>query len=364
MIRMWLFFVLVFLALPGAWAQNGNISGRVAMADEGQLPDRVTIQRECGGAPQVAAYADRKGQFSFRLGGTDPFSGDSSLPMSRGGGIRGGMPDDASPSTRAMRDETGDNLRGCTLRATAPGYRSDALRLDMSRANFGTYDVGTLVLHAVEGAPGTSVSTTALRAPSAAKKAFDKGMESFGKGKTEDAEKNFEKAVGIYPQYADAWLNLGKLRLQRKDQDSASEAFQKAVEADDKVAEAHVYLGMLDVAKKQWPDAAKQLDAALQLDPVHFPDAWFNDGVANYNLKNYEGAEKSVREAMKLDPQRKNPQIDYLLGLVLAARKDFSGAADALRAYITFSPNAPDVARAKGQLAEIEKLAASGQQNK
>ena len=31
---------------------------------------------------------------------------------------------------------------------------------------------------------------------------------------------------------------------------------------------------------------------------------------------------------------------------------------------VFLSPNAPDVARAKGQLAEIEKLAASGQQNK
>ena len=361
--RLLLFSVLVFLFVPEGRAQIGTISGRVAMADEGQLPDRIAIQRDCGGAPQIAAYADRRGQFSFRWGQMDPFAADTSQPMSRGGGLRG-MPgngiDDTSTG-RPMSDASAASMRGCVLRATAPGYRSDSLPLDSLHANFDHYDVGTIVLHPVENAPGLSVSSTSLKAPSAAKKAFDKGLESFGKGKTDDAEKNFEKAVGIYPQYADAWLNLGKLRLQRKAEDSASEAFLKAVEADDKVVEAHVYLGMIDVGRKQWPEAAKQLDAALQLDPVHFPDAWFNNAVANYNLKNYDDAEKSAREAMKLDPRRKNPQVDYLLGLILAAKKDYSGAAEELRAYIKFSPDAPDVAQAKMQLAEIEKLATSGQ---
>src|SRR5580693_6460193 len=56
---------LFFLALPSAPAQI-IVSGKVAVAEGGQLPDRVTIQRDCGGAPRTAAYADRKGQFNFR----------------------------------------------------------------------------------------------------------------------------------------------------------------------------------------------------------------------------------------------------------------------------------------------------------
>jgi protein O-GlcNAc transferase len=218
------------------------------------------------------------------------------------------------------------------------------------------YDVGTIILHRIADIEGPSVSTTSSKAPSDARRAFERGLEALGKGKTSDAEKDFEKAVSLYPQYAEAWLDLGKLMLQRKAEDIAGEAFQKALQADDNLIDAHVYLGMLAVEKKQWSDAVNYLDAALKLDPVDFPDAWFNDAVAGYNLKNYTGAEKSVREAMKLDPQYKNPRADYLLGLILAAEKDYSGAAEQLRAYLKLAPGADDVDKVKTQLAEIEKL--------
>jgi tetratricopeptide (TPR) repeat protein len=217
------------------------------------------------------------------------------------------------------------------------------------------YDVGTIVLYRI-GKTSGPVSATSENAPPTATKAFDKGLESLGKGKNADAEKDFEKAVGLYPQYADAWLALGKLRMQRKAQDSAVEAFQKAAEADEALVEPHLQLGMIAVGKKQWPDAAKQLDIVVRLDPVHFPDAWYNNAVAGYNLKNYDGAEKSVRELIKLDPKRRNGQAGFLLGVILAGKSDFNGAAEELRAFIKASPDAPDVPQAKDLLAQIEKL--------
>lgn len=355
--RLLLLSILVLLVLPVARAQITSLSGKVVVADGGQLPDKVAIQRDCGGAPVTAGFTDRKGQFTFRWNETDAFGGDAGYGASAGGPRGPGVSGIEQPSTpRSIINSGGAAMAGCMLRASAPGYRSDPISLEGLRASFDNYDVGTIVLHRVEDTSGSQASATSMRAPSAAKKAFDKGLESLGKGKTDDAEKNFEKAVGIYPQYADAWLDLGKLRLQRNAGDAAAEALQKAVEADGKLVEAFVYLGMIDVGKKQWADAAKHLDIAVQLDPVRFPDAWFNDAVAGYNLKNYDAAEKNVREAMKLDPQRKNPQCDYLLGLILAAKKDYRGAAEQLKAYIRNSPDAPDVAKAKTQLAEIEKL--------
>ena len=181
--RLLLLSALVFLALPGARAQITTLSGKVVMADGGQLPDKVAIQRDCGGAPMTAAFVDRSGQFTFRWNQPDGFAADASSAAS-GRGPRGSTDNGI---------EQGSTMRGCALLATAPSYRSDPLALDGLRASFENYDVGTIVLHAIENAPGLSVSATAVKAPSAAKKAFDKGMEAFGKGKTEDAEKNFEK---------------------------------------------------------------------------------------------------------------------------------------------------------------------------
>jgi tetratricopeptide (TPR) repeat protein len=356
--RLLLFPSLFFIVLTAAGAQVSTLSGKVAMADGSQLPNRVAIQRDCGGAPQTATFTDRNGHFSFRWNQSTELAPDASEATSAGG-IRGLDP--AATIGRSMEAAGGATMSGCFVRASAPGFRSDAIPLDDHRASFENYDLGTIVLHPVESASRQTVSATALKAPGDAKKAYEKAQEALGKGKPADAEKSLEKAVGIYPQFADAWLMLGKLRLQRKAEDPAAEALQKAVEADEKLVEAHVYLGMVFVGKKQWSDAAKQLDAAVQLDAVHFPDAWFNDAVADYNLKNYEGAEKSVREALKLDPQHKNPQADYLLGLVLAARKDYAGAVEQLRVYVRIAPDAPDAAKARTQIADLEKLRDSSQ---
>ncbi len=343
------FPALVFLVLPGASAQI-FLSGKVAVADGAQLPDRVAIQRVCSGAARTVTYTDRKGQFSFQWDQTDDLAPNVSNPIPSGG-PRG------STGTGADRADAqfggGLPMIGCTLRADAAGYRSESIPVDGRRVFSHSDDVGTIVLHRLEG---QSVSAAAQNVPPDARKAFDKGLDALQKGKTADAEKNFEKAVGLFPRYADAWLDLGKLRLQRNATESAGEAFQKAVDADGKLVEAHVELGMLASQRKQWAEVAKHLDIALQLDPVNFPEAWFTDAVAGYNLKNYDAAEKSLREAMKLDSQHKNPQADYLLGLIFAAKKNYSGAAEQLRLYLKLAPGADDVAKVKEQLAEIEKL--------
>jgi tetratricopeptide (TPR) repeat protein len=348
------FLVLFFTALHGASAQSTTLSGKVATADGSPLPPRVAIQRQCGASPQTVAYTDRRGQFSFHWAVSEELIPDAS---ETGGRIPiGSGADPAVTSARTLPGATGELMSGCTLRASAPGYRSDEIPLDSQKTHFENYNLGTITLKPTGSSGVQTVSATSSKAPSDARKAFDRGVEAVGKGKPADAEKDFEKAVAIYPQYADAWLNLGKLRLQRKADDAAAEALQKAVDADQKLVEALVYLGRLDVGKKQWEDAARNLDVAIQLDPVHFPDAWFNDAVAGFNLKNYDAAEKNVREAMKLDPQRKIPQSDYLLGLILAGKKDYSGAAEALRTYIKLSADAPDIPTAKAMLAQIEKL--------
>jgi tetratricopeptide (TPR) repeat protein len=95
----------------------------------------------------------------------------------------------------------------------------------------------------------------------------------------------------------------------------------------------------------------------MELDPVEFPQAWYADAVAHYNLKNYDAAEKCARAAVKLDPRHANPRSDYLLGLVLIEKKDYTGAAAELRTYLVLDPKAPEAAQVKDQLAQIEKLA-------
>ncbi|RPI10699.1 MAG: hypothetical protein EHM65_07825, partial [Acidobacteriales bacterium] len=83
------------------------------------------------------------------------------------------------------------------------------------------------------------------------------------------------------------------------------------------------------------------------------------NAVAEYNLENIEAAEKSAREALKLDTERRHPEVNRILGVIMARRGEFTAAADYLRAYLEVAPAASDAAQVKKELAEVEKAAKS-----
>jgi tetratricopeptide (TPR) repeat protein len=278
------------------------LSGRVVM-DDGTAPDTsIAIQRVCGGSPGTAAWTDGKGQFSFQWGRSPAILQEASDTVGRG------------------RGDMGENgLRGCELMANAPGFRS--VRLDLSSHRAGDNpNLGTIILHRIAGMEGTSVSATALYAPKDAKKAWEKGVAYLRKSNTAAAEKELEKAVSLYPKYANAWLDLGRARIQRQAEGPAREAFLNAIGADDRLVEPYVALGELAVRHRNWPDAALYLDRALQLDPLDYPRLWYEDAVADYHVQQFDRAERNAREALKLPPAVRDPRANTILGLILSAK--------------------------------------------
>jgi tetratricopeptide (TPR) repeat protein len=200
------------------------------------------------------------------------------------------------------------------------------------------------------------VSMTSLQAPKDAKKAFEKGLDALKKKKTEDAQKDFEKAVEGYPKYADAWYQLGMLQLSGKNNEAARKSFGQAIAADPKLVTPYVQLAMLDARDGKWKETADSTGKAIRLDPVDFPVAFYFDAVANYNLQNFEAAEKSARQLQRLDTQHRYPMADRILASVMAERKDYPGAAQQMRNYLKFAGTAKDADEVRGQLQQIEKL--------
>ena len=66
----------------------------------------------------------------------------------------------------------------------------------------------------------------------------------------------------------------------------------------------------------------------MRLNPFDFPGAYYANAVANYQLKNFEAAEKSAREASKLKGKQAEPRSYYILGLTLAQKGDFVAASE------------------------------------
>jgi lipoprotein NlpI len=334
------------------------ITGRVMLDDGGPPPETVVIERVCNGISRNEGYTDHRGYFSIDLGMERGVLQDASM----GGGLFGDaemrVPGQGQTASGMGGGPMSDQrYMNCDLRANLPGYRSQLVSLANRRA-MDSPDIGTIFLHRLGNAEGRLISAISLAAPKDARKAYEKGLDQAKKKKLDDAMKSYRKAVDVYPKYAAAWFELGKLQAAKDQADAAHQSFDAAVEADPKYLNPYLELSRLALGAKNWRELADVTGRAVKLDPFDYPQQFLFNSVANYNLQNMDAAEKSAREAEKLDTQHHYPQVSHLLGVILAQRQDYTGAADEMRTYLKFAPGAADAATVRGQLDQLEKLSA------
>ncbi len=273
--------------------------------------------------------------------------------MNSRSGLPGGLDGGSGVSER--------ELWGCEVRASLAGYSSEVVRLD-GRRSLDNPDVGTIVLRRYAKVDGTVVSLTSLQAPKQAKKAFDKGRDAMRKEKWADARKQFEQAVEIYPQYAHAWCELGTALDKLNDASGARTAYGKAMAADAKFVNPYLQMAGIAARERKWQELLDTTNRVVSLDSFNYPGIFFLNAVAEYNLQHVEAAEKSARESLKLDTQKRYPAANHILGVIMARKGEFAAAADYLKTYLKLAPAAGDVAQVKKQLAEIERVASSAPQ--
>jgi tetratricopeptide (TPR) repeat protein len=300
-------------------------------------------------------YTDAKGRFSIQFGQNTFMIPDASV----GWGTGLGAPGLQSDSLGAFGSSSGvseRDLMGCDLQASAVGYRSEHISL-AGRRFMDRPDVGVIVLRRFAHVEGTTISITSLAAPKDAANAFSKGRDAVKKEKWADARKQFEKAVQVYPQYAAAWFELGYSLERLKDDAVSRQAYEKAIAADPKFLQPQIQLTGLDLRARDWKALVARTDQIIKLDPANLPGIYLYNSIGNYNLQSFEASEKSVREALKLDPQHSFPKSNHILGLILAQRGDFTGAGENLKLYLQLAPNGPDAALVKDHLAKVEQAA-------
>lgn len=318
------------------------LSGKVALSDGATVPEPVKIERVCGAMARVEAYTDLKGRFSFEVGRSQeiPDASDDANGGNFGGSNR-------------MRDRS---PFVCDLRVSLPGFRSETISL-ADKQYLDNSDLGTITLHRIANVEGLTVSATSSLAPKDAKKAFEKGMDAVNRKNAAEAQKNFEKAVELYPRYAAALYELGRLSEGQNRFDDARKSYAQAVAADAKFIPPHERIAWIDLRESKWQELADSSGAILRLDPIDYPDAYYLGGVANLQLGNLDLAEKDAREAIARDTAHKNPRAPYLLALILAQKRDYDGAVPLLRAFLEQNPGVSDAGAVRQQLAAIEEAA-------
>ncbi|HTB11551.1 MAG TPA: tetratricopeptide repeat protein [Bryobacteraceae bacterium] len=328
---------------PDVNGRGAFFYGKVAMSDGTALPYQVVIERVCGGSARRQAYADSKGDFSFQVGETQDLMADATSSSADGmGSNRGSTQSNTTPFA-------------CDLRASLPGYRSDLISLS-TRRNLDNPNVGTIFLHRLAHVEGLTTSATAVLAPKDARRAFEKGLEAAKKGKVDEAQADYQRATELYPRYAYAWFELGRIYEQREHIGEGRDAYLKSIAADSKFVNPYERLYLLSLKQQNWEEVAQTTEKIMRLNPYDFPKAVYYNAVANFQLGNFDVALKSAREAASIDSASQNPRIHYVLGVILANKQDLKGAADCLRVYLK-SDNILDRDSATKMLADIEQQA-------
>lgn len=252
------------------------------------------------------------------------------------------------------------------MRGGFPLARCTLNQIRVSRMEFsltGFARVLTLVLPTVAAllAQGGGAGADAPQPPKPARDAFEKASKAAQNQKTDDALRNYRKAVELCPAYAEAWCALGKLQLAQNQLDEARTSLAAAIKSDPDYVEPYRTLTVLENKAKNWTELVAVTDRLLKLNPAANWQAYFFNAVGNYNAQNFDAAEKSAREILRYDTQHKFPTASQLLGGILARRGDYAGAAEQYREYLKWKPDGPDSEAMRAMLAEIEKHAPPAQ---
>jgi tetratricopeptide (TPR) repeat protein len=198
-------------------------------------------------------------------------------------------------------------------------------------------------------------SATSGQAPKVARRAYEKGLAAVKKDKPDQAEQEFRKAVQVYPKHAAAWLELGKILEKRERYPEAREAYASALGADSKFVYPYQQLYRMALREQNWKDLVEKTDQLTHLDPYEFPSAYYFNALAHLELKEYDAAEKSAKQAVEADRKQANPKTHYLLGAIQIQTKDWTGAAESFRAYLKAAPNATDKAQVEKTLGQLDQ---------
>jgi Tfp pilus assembly protein PilF len=325
------------------------ISGKVMLEGGGALPEPVAIERVCNGTVRREGYADVKGQFEFQLGLNITFQ-DASENDSR--------ITPTSPSRSGNNGQRPLDLSGCELRAVLAGYQSSVVILRITDGDTWQDEVGTIFLKRIGNAPGTTISVTSMAAPRVAMRAYEKAQKIKAE-KPAEAEKELNKAVRIYPQFAAAWTLLGDIHRERHEFDAARTEYARAIAVDPQFVNPSYGLTMIAAQEKKWDDTIRLSDQVIKLNSAAYPLVYFLNAAANYNLRKFEAAEDSAKKFKALDTQHSHPDVCLLLSYLFSAKQDYAAAAREIREYLAVSPNSPDAESLKNEAKRFEDLSVS-----
>jgi Tfp pilus assembly protein PilF len=296
--------VLCFIQPAAANVYSIIVHGKVTMEDGSPPPFTAGVERVCSDISGTAPgpTTNKKGEYTWRM--------------------------DVDPLTP----------RACNLRATHPGYRSTSIDVSALDSTKTTIEVPPVVLIPNGGTAGgdpSAINISDSDVPGKAKSALAAAFKALDKSDYKEAASQLDAGVKAAPKWAQGWHALGVVYQRMDKQAEARDAYEHAIAADPKLLTAYVMLARVCIKTKDWQCAANTSDSLLKVDKKQvYPEIYLHQAVARYQLKDLPGAETSIGEAIRLDPNHKRPREEYVFGRILEAKGDANGAREHMTKYL------------------------------
>lgn len=281
-------------------------------------------------------------------------------------------------AVRDARVEIRDGMTGTLL---ASGYTTPSGTFDFPNVPDGTYelvvDTGmdqlrervqvthgpamlSLRLPRPQGADagsGHAVSVAQLKVPGKARNEFHKAERALQKRDHDGARQHLEKALGIYPEYAEALTLRAVLWLDAQEAQKALDDLERAAKADPQFAMAYVVQGAVHNRLSQFDDALRALDRGTALAPTTW-QAYFEKGKALLGKREYEAAVRQLQKAQQYAPKEYAPihlvKAHAFLGLRL-----YPDAMTELETYLQRDPEGAASVEARQTLDKVRAFTAA-----
>ena len=126
---------------------------------------------------------------------------------------------------------------------------------------------------------GVSARTLAHKPSKAAVEAFNRGVQAWDKGQSDDALQNLDEAVRLDPDFLEARMNLGIVHAKIGQAKEALAQYEQALVLEPNLAVLHSNKAAALVMLGRWEEAEQAARRAVQLDPKSI-DANYMLGIA------------------------------------------------------------------------------------
>lgn len=156
--------------------------------------------------------------------------------------------------------------------------------------------------------------------------------------KSDEAIKEFKKALAFDPENTNALTYMGKLYLAQNKTSEAINTFKTLVRSQPLSVTAKVNLGNAYLQAKQYTESEKQFKEAARLDPLN-PLADYTLGLQYLNTDRLNEAKAQFLKVQKVSP--KDGNVYYSLGATLNKEGNFEEAAKNLEKALTYKKDFP-----------------------